>query len=55
MAPITGHSLTDVEAVLDVHYLGRMVELAESTIQKLEKANVASGNSDASECFAVST
>ena len=30
IATITGHSLADVEAILDAHYLGRTVELVES-------------------------
>ncbi len=36
IATLTGHSLKDVEAILDAHYLGRDVELAEIAIQKLE-------------------
>lgn len=34
---ITGHSLKDVEAILDAHYLGGRVELAEQAMEKLEK------------------
>jgi len=34
---ITGHSLKDVEAILDAHYLGGRVELAEQAMAKLEK------------------
>lgn len=34
---ITGHSLKDVEAILDTHYLGGRVELAEQAMAKLEK------------------
>jgi hypothetical protein len=35
IAAITGHSLKDVEAILDGHYLGGAVELAEQAIVKL--------------------
>lgn len=35
IASITGHSLRDVEAILDAHYLGGRIELAESAITKL--------------------
>lgn len=37
IATITGHSLKDVEAILDVHYLGRAMQLAEMAIATLEK------------------
>jgi hypothetical protein len=36
IATVTGHSLRDVEAILDAHYLGRDIQLAESAIRKLE-------------------
>lgn len=36
IATITGHSLKDVGAILDTHYLKRDVGLAESAIRKLE-------------------
>ena len=36
IATFTGHSLKDVEAILDAHYLGRDVKLAEAAITKLE-------------------
>lgn len=36
IASITGHSLKDVEAILDAHYLGGRVELAEQAMEKLE-------------------
>jgi integrase len=36
IASITGHSLRDVEAILDAHYLGGRVELAEQAALKLE-------------------
>jgi integrase len=36
IATFTGHSLRDVEAILDAHYLGRDVKLAEIAIMKLE-------------------
>lgn len=39
IATVTGHSLRDVEAILDAHYLGRDVQLAESAIRKLEILN----------------
>jgi integrase len=38
IASITGHSLADVEAILDAHYLGRTTTLAASGMAKLEKA-----------------
>ncbi len=37
IATITGHSLTDVGAILDAHYLSRNTQLAESAIKKLER------------------
>jgi integrase len=37
IAAITGHSLRDVHAILDAHYLHRDPVLAESAIRKLEK------------------
>jgi integrase len=36
IAVLTGHSLRDVEAILDAHYLGRDVQLAEIAVMKLE-------------------
>lgn len=36
IATFTGHSLRDVEAILDAHYLGRDVALAEMAVLKLE-------------------
>jgi integrase len=36
IATFTGHSLKDVEAILDAHYLGRDVRLAEAAVLKLE-------------------
>jgi integrase len=36
IATFTGHSLKDVEGILDAHYLGRDVRLAEIAITKLE-------------------
>ena len=41
-ADITGHSLEDVEAILDGHYLGGRIELAVSAIEKLDAAYGAS-------------
>jgi len=35
IAAITGHALKDVEAILDTHYLGGAVELAEAAVVKL--------------------
>jgi hypothetical protein len=32
----TGHSLKDVEAILDAHYLRRDIKLAEAAVLKLE-------------------
>jgi hypothetical protein len=32
IATFTGHSLKDVEAVLDAHYLGRNVQFAEAAV-----------------------
>ena len=37
IATFTGHSLKDVETILDAHYLGRDVQLAEAAVLKLEK------------------
>ncbi|WP_245304981.1 tyrosine-type recombinase/integrase [Rhizobium leucaenae] len=34
---ITGHALKDVDAILDAHYLGGKIQLAEQAMQKLEK------------------
>jgi integrase len=36
IATFTGHSLRDVEAILDAHYLGRDAKLAEIAVTKLE-------------------
>lgn len=36
IASITGHSLKDVESILDAHYLGGKIQLAEQAILKLE-------------------
>lgn len=36
IAAVTGHSLKDVEAILDAHYLGRDIQLAEAAMLKLE-------------------
>jgi integrase len=36
IATFTGHSLRDVEAILDAHYMGRDVKLAEIAVMKLE-------------------
>ena len=37
IATITGHSLRDVHAILDAHYLHRDPALGESAIRKLER------------------
>jgi integrase len=37
IATFTGHSLKDVEAILDKHYLGRDVRLAENAMRKWEE------------------
>jgi integrase len=37
IASITGHSLKTVQEILDAHYLGGRVELAESAIKKLSE------------------
>jgi hypothetical protein len=36
IAAIAGHSPRDVEAILDAHYLGVRVELAEQAMMKLD-------------------
>jgi len=36
IATFTGHSLKDVEAILEVHYLNRDPRLAEDALEKLE-------------------
>ncbi len=43
LAAITGHSLRDVGAILDAHYLHRDPALAESAIRKLEKGTKPNG------------
>jgi hypothetical protein len=40
IAAVTGHSLKDVEAILDAHYLGRDVQLAEAAMLKLEASGL---------------
>ncbi len=42
IAAVTGHSLKDVEAILDMHYLGGRAELAASAMKKM----VARGHAD---------
>jgi hypothetical protein len=37
IATFTGHSLKDVEVILDKHYLGRDVRLPENAVRKLEQ------------------
>lgn len=41
VAAITGHSMLDVHQILDAHYMGGKIELAERAIAKLEAAEVA--------------
>jgi hypothetical protein len=36
IATFTGHSLKDVDAILDARYLGRDIQLAEAAVLKLE-------------------
>ena len=36
IAAVTGHSLKDVEAILDAHYLGRDIQLSEAAVLKFE-------------------
>ncbi len=38
IASITGHAMETVQAILDAHYLGGRLELAESAIKKLNAA-----------------
>jgi len=37
IATFTGHSLKDVETIIDKDYLGRDVRLAENAMRKLEE------------------
>lgn len=43
IATLTGHSLADVQAILDAHYLSRDPAMAESAIRKLETGSPAVG------------
>jgi integrase len=36
IAAVTGQSLKDVEAILDAHYLGRDIQLADAAVLQLE-------------------
>lgn len=38
IAAITGHAMKDVEKILEAHYLGGRIQLAESAIEKLDAA-----------------
>jgi hypothetical protein len=40
IATITGHSLRDVQDILDTHYLSRDPELAQSAVRKLEARTI---------------
>jgi integrase len=37
IASLTGHALKDAQAILEAHYLGGRLELAEAAIAKLEE------------------
>jgi hypothetical protein len=37
IATFTGHSLKDIEAMIDTYYLGCNIQLAEAAVLKLEK------------------
>jgi hypothetical protein len=37
IAIFTDHSLRDVEAILDAHYLGRDIQLVEAAVLKIEQ------------------
>lgn len=53
IASVTGHSLTDVESLLDAHYLGGRFELAEQAMTLLEKhqgALLNEKNAESDEC-----
>ena len=39
IAAVTGHSLKDVEAILDTHYLGRDIQLAKASGAEARSAN----------------
>ena len=39
IAAVTGHSLKDVEAIFDAHYLGRDIQLAEAAVLKARSEN----------------
>jgi len=43
IATVTGHSLKDVDAILDAHCLGRTTKLAVSAVAKPERAAAATG------------
>lgn len=43
IATITGHSVNDVEAILDAHYLGWTTKLAVPAVAKLERAAATTG------------
>lgn len=45
IAAVTGHSLKDVEAILDMHYLGGRAELAASAMRKMVARGHADGKS----------
>ncbi|MNW15778.1 hypothetical protein D3C71_2143940 [compost metagenome] len=46
IAAVTGHSLKDVEAILDMHYLGGRAELAASAMRKMVEKREANGHCD---------
>ena len=39
IASFTGHSLDDVNAILDAHYMGSRAKLAEQAVEKLVEFN----------------
>jgi hypothetical protein len=55
IATITGHSLRDVESILDAHYLARDVQLAEMAIAKLESEQNCKMNCKTRRAFCVRT
>ena len=46
IAAITGHSLRDVETILDTHYLGRSTGLAAAAIARLESHRAGTGSAN---------
>ena len=44
IASLTGHSLRDAQAILDAHYLGGRLDLAEAAMAKLEEKEGGTGS-----------